>query len=115
MKKLLVNTPQGNQEIVIVGEGGGYFDESLVLWDERTDGEMPEVTLNGMEKNEIGEMVFNQVKLDSFKPKPEPKKELTGRELIESLSKDELIKLVDFLQLQNVLTDKRATKIKGGA
>ena len=51
----------------------------------------------------------------SPEPVPEPKKELTGRELIESLSKDELIKLVDFLQLQNVLTDKRATKIKGGA
>ena len=51
----------------------------------------------------------------SPEPKPEPKKELTGRELIESLDNDELIKLVDFLQLQNVLTDKRATKIKGGA
>jgi hypothetical protein len=40
MHKLLVNTPQG-QVIIVVGEGGGYFDKTKVLWDERLDGPFP--------------------------------------------------------------------------
>ena len=44
MKKLLVNAPTGVQELIEIGPGGGYFDSSRVLWDERTDGPMPEVT-----------------------------------------------------------------------
>lgn len=48
MNKLLVNTVAGTQEIIFVGEGGGYFDPSRVLWDERVDGAMPDVTLGGM-------------------------------------------------------------------
>ena len=46
--KLLVNAPTGDQEIIEVGEGGGYFDASGVLWDERTDGPMPDVTPGGL-------------------------------------------------------------------
>lgn len=49
MKKLLVNAPSGAQEIVQVGEGGGYFDPSRVLWDERKDGPLPaNVKVGGM-------------------------------------------------------------------
>ena len=46
--KLLVNTPNGTQEVIVVGEGGGYFDPDRVIWDERLDGELPEITLGGM-------------------------------------------------------------------
>ena len=46
--KLLINTPAGSQKIIDIGEGGGYFDKSLVLWDEQTDGQMPEITIGGM-------------------------------------------------------------------
>ena len=42
--RLLVNAPSGYQEVIEVGEGGGYFDLSRVLWDERTDGPLPDVT-----------------------------------------------------------------------
>lgn len=38
MNKLLVMTPDGRRQLVEVGEGGGYFDDSLVLHDERKDG-----------------------------------------------------------------------------
>lgn len=48
--KLLVNTPAGTQEIIEVGEGGGYFDLDRVLWDERGDGPLPTVTLGGMKR-----------------------------------------------------------------
>lgn len=48
MSLLLVNTPQGIQEIISVGEGGGYFDEARILWDERIDGPLPVITLGGM-------------------------------------------------------------------
>jgi len=60
---LLVNTPTGSQEIVTVGEGGGYFDESLVLWDERIDGGLPDITLGGMVRTD-GELVFDQARMD---------------------------------------------------
>jgi hypothetical protein len=45
MTKLLVEAPSGFQELLEVGEGGGYFDESRVLWDERKDGAFPESLL----------------------------------------------------------------------
>jgi len=48
MNKLLVNAPTGRQEIIVIGPGGSYFDPHRVLWDERFDGPMPEVTLGGM-------------------------------------------------------------------
>ena len=38
MKKLLVNAPTGRLEIVEIGEGGGYFDESRIVHDERKAG-----------------------------------------------------------------------------
>ena len=48
MTKLLVNAPTGEQQIITVGEGGGYFDINRVLWDERIDGALPDITLGGM-------------------------------------------------------------------
>lgn len=48
MFKLLVNAPPGTQEVIEVGEGGGYFDAERVLWDERVDGALPEITLGAM-------------------------------------------------------------------
>ena len=48
MAKLLVNAPTGEQQIITVGEGGGYFDINRVLWDERIDGALPDITLGGM-------------------------------------------------------------------
>lgn len=50
MYKLLVNAPTGKQEIVSVTESGYYFDQSLVLWDERVDGEMPAITPGKMQR-----------------------------------------------------------------
>ena len=46
--KLLVNTPSGTQGLIEVGEGGGYFDATRVIWDERKDGALPAITLGGM-------------------------------------------------------------------
>ncbi|MEQ1888654.1 MAG: hypothetical protein ABL951_05670 [Alphaproteobacteria bacterium] len=46
--KLLVNAPSGDQEIIDIGPGGGYFDPERVLWDEREDGPMPSVTPGAM-------------------------------------------------------------------
>lgn len=46
--KLLVNSPDGRQEVVEVIGAGGYFDTSRVLWDERKDGPLPDIALGGM-------------------------------------------------------------------
>ena len=58
MSKLLVNTPTGLQELIEVGEGGGYFDASRVLWDERIDGVLPSITVGGMVR-QGNQLVFN--------------------------------------------------------
>lgn len=63
MKKLLVNAPSGAQQIIEVGEGGGYFDNSRVLWDERSDGEIPSITLGGMVR-QGNSLTFSQSRMD---------------------------------------------------
>ena len=68
---LLVNTPTGAQEIITVGEGGGYFDAALVLWDERIDGALPDITLGGMVRIN-GELVFDQARMDQHLTALEP-------------------------------------------
>lgn len=60
--KLLVNAPTGIQEVVTVGEGGGYFDASRVLWDARVDGPMPEITLGGMVR-QGNALVFSEARM----------------------------------------------------
>ncbi len=62
--KLLVNAQGGAQELIEVGEGGGYFDPARVLWDERTDGPLPQITLGGMVR-EGGSLVFDQATFDA--------------------------------------------------
>ena len=62
MSKLLVNAPSGAQEIIEVGEGGGYFDQARVLWDEREDGPLPEITLGGMIRQD-GALEFDQARM----------------------------------------------------
>jgi len=57
--KLLVNAPSGLQQIIQIGEGGGYFDAVMVIWDERTDGLLPLITLGGM-KREGNKLVFDE-------------------------------------------------------
>jgi hypothetical protein len=59
MTKLLVNAPTGQQEIIEIGEGGGYFDSTRVLWDERDDGPLPSITPNSMKR------VGNELVVDS--------------------------------------------------
>lgn len=63
MSKLLVNAPSGAQEIIEVGEGGGYFDDARVLWDEREDGPLPAIALGGMVR-QGGVLVFDQSAFD---------------------------------------------------
>ena len=63
MKKLLVNAPSGAQELIEVGTGGGYFDPSRVLWDEREDGPLPPINLGGMVRDGAA-LVFSQPRMD---------------------------------------------------
>lgn len=63
MSKLLVNAPTGAQDVIEVGEGGSYFDSARVLWDERVDGPLPEITLGGMVRVDDS-LVFSQARFD---------------------------------------------------
>lgn len=46
MFKLLIINLSGDQEIILVGKGGAYFDISKVVWDERIDGPLPDEAQN---------------------------------------------------------------------
>lgn len=50
MPKLLVNDPAGKQKVIEISETGQYFDQSRVVWDERADGVLPEITLGKMQR-----------------------------------------------------------------
>lgn len=39
--KLVVNTPDGRVQIVHIEASGAYFDPDRILWDERTQGDIP--------------------------------------------------------------------------
>lgn len=71
MYKLLVNTPSGKQEVIEVGEGGGYFEPERVIWDERADGPLPEITLGGMVR-QGSELAFSQERMDENLPASAP-------------------------------------------
>ena len=70
--RLLVNAPSEVQELIHIGPGGGYFDESRVLWDERKDGPLPDITVGGMVKNK-GRLEFSQQLYSAFIEKTAPK------------------------------------------
>ena len=91
--KLLVNTPNDLQELIEVGEGGGYFDVSRVLWDERIDGAIPDVTVGGMVR-QGNQLVFDsqlfadyEAKLAAAVAPPAPTKEQLMAELAALTSK----------------------------
>lgn len=81
MNKLLVNAPSGAQELIEVGEGGGYFDTSRVLWDEREDGPLPAITLGGMVRSGSA-LTFSQARMDQHTEatKPPVPQEVTMRQ-----------------------------------
>lgn len=64
MYKLLIEFPDGNQIITEISETGGFFDQSKVLWDERTDGKLPE----GVELGKMERRGNKLIKLDNYKP-----------------------------------------------
>lgn len=64
MPRLLIEYPDGNQQLAEIDKTGSYFDPSRVKWDERVDGPMPEDL-------ELGKMVVvngELVKSDEFIP-----------------------------------------------
>lgn len=78
MKKIIVNAPSGEQEIIEVGNGGGYFDQSRVVWDERVDGDIPgNVVLGKMSRS--GNTL---VELESFLPEHEAAKDAEDQKKI---------------------------------
>lgn len=56
MYKLLVEYPNGNQQLIEVEESGSYYDSSRVKWDERINGPFPE-------DFELGKMVVSNGQL----------------------------------------------------
>ncbi|MCA0214506.1 MAG: hypothetical protein LCH79_15180 [Proteobacteria bacterium] len=95
MSKLLVNAPSGAQELLTVGPGGGYFDSSRVLWDEREDGRLPEITFGGMVRNGNA-LVFSQARMDEHMAatRPPVPQSVTRRQAKQALALNNLLHLV---------------------
>lgn len=87
--KLLVQTDDANQEIICVEETGSYYDSTKILWDEREDGELPDVKLGAMKR--IGDsLIVDNVELESINTKQLQDKKSQSLKLIDE-SSDELI------------------------
>jgi len=63
MIKLLVEAPTGQQEVIEITASGSYFDPDRVLWDERTDGPLPEITLGGMVRERVVTVVHHPAEM----------------------------------------------------
>lgn len=48
MFNIFVDCPNGDQQVIPIDETGGYFDPTKILWDERTQGALPEITVGKM-------------------------------------------------------------------
>ena len=60
MIKLLINCPEGKQQVIDIDVSGGYFESERVIWDERKDGELPEdVTIGKMVRDGKGLKTLN--------------------------------------------------------
>lgn len=97
MAKLLVNAPTGEQQLIEVGIGGGYFDPSLVVWDERKDGGIPPYA-------ELGSMVRegnDLIKLAEPLPKHKEWLEQTA-EVVETKGMT-LKELIDVLKTKGII------------
>lgn len=77
MAKLIVNTPSGFQELIEISDSGSYFDDSLILWDERTSGAIPievQSQVGGLVKRQGGGFTFDKSKQDAQKAAQDAKK-----------------------------------------
>ena len=92
MYKLLVNAPSGLQELIEVGEGGSYFDDTLVIWDERKDGPLPEVTVGGMVREGDALRFDGDVAAARVVEKPAPRKVVTAEAILAALVKKGVLK-----------------------
>lgn len=101
MAKMIVNAPSGEQQIIEVSRTGGYFDPSLVVWDERTDGAIPSANLelgsmvrSGNDLVKLPEPFPEHAKWLNEKPQPEPELDyakMTLRQLVDLLKAKGLI------------------------
>jgi hypothetical protein len=64
MYKLLVECPDGDQQIIEIDQSGGFFDASKILWDERTDGPIP----NDIVPGKMVRLGKSLVKTNDYKP-----------------------------------------------
>ena len=107
MFKLLVESPDGNQQVVEVTETGGYFDKSRILWDERIDGELPPVTLGAMKR--IGDsLIVDNAELESINIKQLQDKKSQSLKFIDESSDDVITAVIGRRDTEYLQAEKQA-------
>lgn len=102
--KLLVNNPHGKQEIVEIGPTGSYSLPENVLWDERTDGPLPEnIVIGAMMRDGAELAVDNEKRLEIEMAKTEE----AERESLEAQKRTE--KYNRFLSISEKMKAKSAS------
>lgn len=88
MNELLVICPDGEQMIIIVGDEGGYYDNSRVLWNVKKDGQLPQITLGKMQR--VGDKL---IMLNDFTPEhlAATRKKLVPKEVLMTAAREALI------------------------
>lgn len=71
MSKMLVIDPVVGRQIIEIGEDGAYFDADLILWDERVDGDMPNIDIAGAVRIDDDLLYNEEVALTDSKIKAE--------------------------------------------
>lgn len=100
--KILVNTPQGEQEIIEVNAGGGYFDPVRVIWNEAIDGPLPAITIGGMKR------VGNTLVLDNTLLVASAGRKLTQQAAAVRANRNARLAATDWTQIADSTADKPA-------
>ena len=100
--KILVNTPQGEQEIIEVNAGGGYFDFVRVIWNEAIDGPLPAITIGGMKR------VGNTLVLDNTLLVASAGRKLTQQAAAVRANRNARLAATDWTQIADSTADKPA-------
>lgn len=91
MAKMIVNAPNGEQQLIDIEVGGSYFDESLVVWDERKDGKLPDDIVIGSMAKEGNDLIVLPEPIFEAPKEPDPVEIKTLTQLVALLKEKGVI------------------------
>jgi len=112
MIKLIVNAPTGVQELIEIDASGSYFDESLVVWDERKHGKLSaeQITQVGGLVRSGSTVTFDNAKFQAQKVRIDAEKSAAVAKRLAQQQAREKRKQVDWAQINTIAELKAVLK-----